>query len=242
MKLILLPLLAMGLITAASAETAPNTSAPPPPDGPTRAIGVHNCLSHYPAEARAAGIEGLTTLHYRITKEGLVTDITVWRSSGNRSLDTAAVACVQEWRYSPRILDGELVASDWTNTVKWVLNVNSYDPAATPPRPATPPPSPPTTAATPPPPPSSVGRPHVCMQDYPPISVLEREQGKVTLAFTITDKGRTEDIRIAVSSGYEALDNASMACVRTWRYKPATHDGQPISVPWRAEVMWRVIN
>ncbi|MBU6297746.1 MAG: energy transducer TonB [Alphaproteobacteria bacterium] len=94
--------------------------------------------------------------------------------------------------------------------------------------------------ATPPPisSPASIGRPHVCLQDYPAISQRLGEEGTTLLAFHITAEGSVTNVTVAKSSGSERLDNAAVNCASSWRYKPAVEAGHPVEVPWRAEVQW----
>jgi periplasmic protein TonB len=99
-----------------------------------------------------------------------------------------------------------------------------------------------TQSKTPTPPlissPASIGRPHVCMQDYPPISVRLGEQGVTKIGFTITTDGHVENVHVVGSSGSERLDNAAVGCAASWRYKAAVKEGAPVAVPWQAEVKW----
>ena len=96
--------------------------------------------------------------------------------------------------------------------------------------------------ATPPPisSPASIGRPHVCGQDYPPISQRLGEQGVTMLAFHITADGSVTNITVANSSGSERLDNAAISCAANWHYKPAIEAGHPVEVPWKAQVVWNL--
>lgn len=86
--------------------------------------------------------------------------------------------------------------------------------------------------------PASVGKPHVCLQDYPAISVRLGEQGTTTIGFTINVDGHVDNVHVVNSSGSERLDNAAVSCASSWRYKPAVKDNAPIAVPWKAEVKW----
>jgi len=89
--------------------------------------------------------------------------------------------------------------------------------------------------------PFTIGKPHTCMQDYPPISVRLGEQGTTTLGFTINAEGRVENAHIITSSGSERLDNAALSCVGSWKYGPAKNDaGQPVPVPNQAKVLWNL--
>lgn len=57
----------------------------------------------YPASARRAGIEGVTTLAFKIDFNGKVVSPRVTRSSGNRDLDRSALQAVSRWSYGPAI-------------------------------------------------------------------------------------------------------------------------------------------
>ncbi len=224
------------------------------------AQGPHNCLSAYPAKEQAAHVEGITSLGYRIGEDGSVKAVMIMKSSGNAALDKAAVACVKGWYYQPAILDQKPIEIAWRNDVKWAIGAHPILefpapepilPRMAPPPPLPPPGSPPVVNTTTtllanhpsvPPPvnalPGSVGRPHICLHDYPPDAVAEHAQGTTTIGFTITVEGHTENIHVVASSGYAALDDAAVDCSRTWRYKPALKDSQPVAVPWKAEVRW----
>lgn len=97
-------------------------------------------------------------------------------------------------------------------------------------------------AQSPPPPPPqgtfAIGKPHVCLEEYPKESVIADEQGTTLLGFRITTEGTTTAIQVLQSSGSTRLDDAAKACVTTWRYRPAMQDGQPVEVPWKAQVKW----
>jgi periplasmic protein TonB len=96
--------------------------------------------------------------------------------------------------------------------------------------------------ATPPPisSPASIGRPHTCMQNYPPISQRLGEEGVTLLAFTVTSDGSVANITVAKSSGSERLDGAAVSCATNWRYKPAIEAGHPVSVSWKTNVVWKL--
>ena len=100
------------------------------------------------------------------------------------------------------------------------------------------------TATTKPPPkvlpssPASIGRPHVCQQDYPSISQRLGEEGTTELAFTITADGDVTGVTVSKSSGFERLDSAAVGCASEWHYKPAILEGKPVAVSWKAAVRW----
>ncbi|MDP3415203.1 energy transducer TonB [Falsiroseomonas sp.] len=63
---------------------------------------------------------------------------------------------------------------------------------------------------------------------YPQASRLRNEQGRVTLQVEIDPLGRVADVRVMLSSGFPALDQAAMEAVRRWRFDAAQRDGLPV--------------
>lgn len=54
----------------------------------------------YPSSARSAGITGVVKLQVLISNDGDVQDVEVYESSGNGSLDSAAVRAVRNWQFT----------------------------------------------------------------------------------------------------------------------------------------------
>ena len=66
---------------------------------------------------------------------------------------------------------------------------------------------------------------------YPALSRRLGEQGKVVVRVLIGVDGTAQQAEIRTSSGYERLDQAALATVRSWRYVPGKRGGVP-------EAMW----
>ena len=81
--------------------------------------------------------------------------------------------------------------------------------------------------------PASIGKPHECIGYYPPDAAVELREGKTIVAFTITADGTVIQPKI-VAYSYADLDEAALACVKTWKYRPAVANGEPVAVPWKA--------
>jgi TonB family protein len=91
------------------------------------------------------------------------------------------------------------------------------------------------------PPPKVQPRPHYCGTGwYPKAALSDHIEGTTTLSFQITDTGDIIDVAVAQSSGNGDLDNAAMACAKSWKYRPAMLNGKPITVPWKARVAWQI--
>lgn len=101
-----------------------------------------------------------------------------------------------------------------------------------------PPPPPPVHAAVSTP--VSVGRPHVCQQNYPEVSVRLNEEGTTTLSMKVMADGSVSNVTVAKSSGYSRLDDAAVSCAGRWHYKPASQDGNPVEMNWQANVQWKL--
>jgi protein TonB len=67
--------------------------------------------------------------------------------------------------------------------------------------------------------------------DYPRLSRQRNEQGRVLVRVLIGTDGTAQQAEIQVSSGFERLDQAALATVRSWRYVPGKRGGVP-------EAMW----
>jgi len=117
--------------TAQMSPPPPARSAQMPddlkPKGPARISGgviAGNILTKvqpvYPPEAKAAGIGGTVVMHAIISKEGIITRLTV--ISGPQLLQDAAVDAVKNWTYRPYLLNGVPTEVDTTITVNFVLN------------------------------------------------------------------------------------------------------------------------
>jgi protein TonB len=66
---------------------------------------------------------------------------------------------------------------------------------------------------------------------YPALSKRLGEQGKVVVRVLIGVDGTAQQVEIKRSSGFDRLDQAALATVRSWRYLPGKRNGVP-------EAMW----
>lgn len=63
---------------------------------------------------------------------------------------------------------------------------------------------------------------------YPLVSRRLGESGKVVLRVELDETGRVSAAQVISSSGFDRLDAAALAAVRTWRCRPALRDGQAV--------------
>lgn len=55
----------------------------------------------YPANARRDGAQGIAYVKVSLTSAGRVAECSIYRSTGNTALDTAALKTVRNWRFTP---------------------------------------------------------------------------------------------------------------------------------------------
>jgi protein TonB len=63
---------------------------------------------------------------------------------------------------------------------------------------------------------------------YPPLALAARVEGAVVLECVITTEGEVSEI--AVVSGHVLLNDAAIAAVSRWRYRPTLLNGERVSV------------
>ncbi|MDR3528227.1 MAG: TonB family protein [Rhizomicrobium sp.] len=187
----------------------------------------HGCSGSFSSLPDPTPPSGPSALTFTIMPDGTTRDVKIAQSSGSEAHDNKAVECIKSWRYIPASHDGVPVSVHWKASVDWHTTQQA---ATTPGAPI--PPRPPITT------PSSVGAPHVCLQDYPAEAIAAHAEGTTVIGFTITVAGTTANVHVTRSSGTQLLDDAAVSCATHWLYRPAVEGGKPVAVPWKAEVRW----
>jgi protein TonB len=75
---------------------------------------------------------------------------------------------------------------------------------------------------------------------YPDVARRGNVQGVVIAEIKIDSQGKVESARTAEGSGSAILDNAALAAVKVWRYKPALQGGKPIPSVRRVRFVFRL--
>jgi protein TonB len=120
--------IAGGLVPTGVLPPPPPLPAPPPLDrGPVRVGGaitapalVSRVEPKYPPLALKAEVQGVVILEAVVDRQGRVEHVEILRSIP--LLDSAAVAAVRQWRYSPLLLNGKPERFVLTVTVSFSLN------------------------------------------------------------------------------------------------------------------------
>jgi len=175
----------------------------------------------YPPEAKEGRVQGNVVLSATVDKSGKVSNIEV--VSGPQELNKPAINAVKQWEYEP------LVEAPVLTTV--IVNFNlAEDPAVTfqtevrglledqdeskdvihwPVR------KPPMPIYNPEP---------TC----PPEAGKVCRQGTMSVWITVDPEGKVTETEVSKSLG-PIVDKAALDTVRTWRFRPATEDGKPVS-------------
>lgn len=182
----------------------------------TPATKVYSPAPDYPEPARLAMEKGTVVLAADVNEAGAVTATRVLRSV-SPDLDAAASTALQSWLFKPATRDGEPVADVYRTAITYRLE----PPAKSPEEPdvaqakeTSGPTLRPVRLYTPPP-------------SYPQPEWVAGHAGKVRVRATVGLEGYVTGTEIieGVSPG---LDNAVLAAVGKWRFRPALRGGQPV--------------
>jgi len=77
-----------------------------------------------------------------------------------------------------------------------------------------------------------------CKADYPKASLLNEEQGAVTMAFLVSPGGDVVDSKVEKSSGYKNLDKAALKALTSCKFKPGTKDGAVAQTWTKVDYVW----
>jgi TonB family protein len=70
---------------------------------------------------------------------------------------------------------------------------------------------------------------------YPGTLRMQRIEGSVVVAFTVTAKGSVQDPHV-VSSTHEGFEQAALNAVKRWRFTPGQKDGKPVAAKVQVSV------
>jgi protein TonB len=80
---------------------------------------LHRVEPDYPAEARQQQVQGPVVLDVRIGRDGAIQEVNLL--SGQRLLADAAIAAVKQWRFKPRVVNGQPVETQTKVTLNFRL-------------------------------------------------------------------------------------------------------------------------
>lgn len=77
-----------------------------------------------------------------------------------------------------------------------------------------------------------------CKAEYPKTSLMNEEQGQVSMAFLVSADGRVVDSKVEKSSGFKNLDKAALKAISACKFKPGTKDGAAAQTWTKVEYNW----
>jgi len=77
-----------------------------------------------------------------------------------------------------------------------------------------------------------------CKAEYPKASLLNEEQGAVTMSFLVSAGGEVVDSKVDKSSGFKNLDKAAVKAISACKFKPGTKDGAVAQTWTRVDYVW----
>jgi protein TonB len=79
-----------------------------------------------------------------------------------------------------------------------------------------------------------------CKADYPKASLMNEEQGTVSMAFLVSASGEVKDSKLEKSSGFKNLDKAAIKSLSACKFKPGSKDGSPAETWTKVDYAWKL--
>jgi TonB family protein len=175
---------------------------------------IAKAMPAYTEEARLAKLEGGVLLSLVVGADGQPRDIQVTRPLG-LGLDESAMESVRAWQFRPGVKNGVPVDVRVNEEVffrsprtlwDWHVVRVVFQPPALATRP-------------------------VLIQTKFPATVDEEQNASVTIAFDVGPKGVPLNVRVVKSSDAKWEGQLLAAVRESWRFRPGSMDGKPITTP-----------
>ncbi len=79
-----------------------------------------------------------------------------------------------------------------------------------------------------------------CKAEYPKASLMNEEQGTVTMSFLVNADGSVADSKVEKSSGFKNLDKAAVKAISACKFKPGTKDGAAAQTWTKVDYAWKL--
>jgi protein TonB len=79
-----------------------------------------------------------------------------------------------------------------------------------------------------------------CKAEYPKASLMNEEQGTVSMSFLVKPDGSVADSKVEKTSGFKNLDKAAVKALSACRFKPGTKDGSPAETWTKVDYAWKL--
>lgn len=167
-----------------------------------------------------------------ITKTGTVGNVSV--VSGSQELRQSAIDAVKQWKYQPRLSNGEPV--EWLTTIDFNYTLPDSRSVIGP--------LPPAEEA------SAgvkqfggdVAAPMIIFQpspEYTEIARKDKVEGVVTVGLVVDEHGLPQRVKLLRGLG-DGLDEKAVDAVKQYRFKPTTENGKPVAVYVNVDVKFKL--
>ena len=82
--------------------------------------------------------------------------------------------------------------------------------------------------------------PAKCKAEYPKASLMNEEQGTVTMSFLVSPDGSVLESKLDKTSGFKNLDKAALKSLSACKFKPGTKDGAPAQTWAKVDYAWKL--
>ena len=79
-----------------------------------------------------------------------------------------------------------------------------------------------------------------CKAEYPKASLMNEEQGTVSMSFLVKPDGSVADSKVEKTSGFKNLDKAAIKALSACKFKPGTKDGAPAETWTKVDYAWKL--
>ncbi len=79
-----------------------------------------------------------------------------------------------------------------------------------------------------------------CKAEYPKASLMNEEQGTVSMSFLVNPDGSVADSKLDKTSGFKNLDKAAIKSITACKFKPGTKDGAPAQTWAKVDYAWKL--
>lgn len=86
----------------------------------------------------------------------------------------------------------------------------------------------------------AVFEPAKCKAEYPKASLMNEEQGTVSMSFLVNPDGTVAESKLEKTSGFKNLDKAALKSISACKFKPGTKDGAPAQTWTKVDYAWKL--
>ena len=77
-----------------------------------------------------------------------------------------------------------------------------------------------------------------CKAEYPKTSLMNEEQGAVTMSFLVAVDGHVVESKVEKTSGFKNLDRAAVKAISACKFKPGMKDGAVAQTWTKVDYVW----